>query len=162
MISKPLGDQSSHHLAQMNVGRLVRPLDDEANAEFVAALGPINAIAESTPGFVWRLTDDDGNSSSYVRLPGVDDERTVVNYSVWETIESLEHFMYKSGHMTYLRRRGEWFEKATEEMTVCWWHPAGVIPTVDEGYERLLGLRADGPSERGWLMKRPWPHPSAG
>lgn len=149
----------SHHLVQLNIGRLHHPLDDPRNAEFVAALGPINALAEATPGFVWRLTDEDGNSSSYVRIPGVDDERIVVNYSIWQDLESLRHFMHRSGHAAYLRRRREWFEASDEAVTVCWWAPAGTIPPLQEAYERLLTLRADGPTERGWPVHAPQPRP---
>lgn len=143
------------HLAQLNIGRLNLTLDDPAMAEFVAALGPINEIAESTPGFVWRLTDDDGQSSSYVPIPGVDDPLIAVNFSVWEGIEPLKHFMYKSGHATYLRRRREWFQPVSEAITVCWWIEAGTTPDLGDAYQRLLHLREHGPSERGWPMNSP-------
>lgn len=152
----------AHHLAQLNIGRLHRPLDDPANAEFVASLGPINAIAESTPGFVWRLVDDDGRSSSYVPLPGVEDPLVVVNYSVWEDLESLRHFVFRSGHAAYLRRRREWFEAPTAETTVCWWVPAGDVPSLAEAYERLEHLRRVGPSPHGWPLSQPHPPPPSG
>ncbi len=149
-----------HHLVQLNIGRLNQPLDHPDSAEFVAALGPINALAEATPGFVWRLTDDDGQSSSYVRLPGEDDPLMIVNYSIWADLEALKHFMFKSGHASYLRRRREWFEAADEAVTVCWWAPAGTRPGLDEAYERLLHLRANGPSETGWPLTAPVDPPS--
>lgn len=147
------------HLAQLNIGRLDQPLDDEANAEFVAALGPVNELAESSPGFVWRLTDDDGRSSSYVRLPGEDDPLLVVNYSIWTDLESLRHFVYRSGHGSYLRRRREWFERPDEAMTVMWWIPAGEIPSLAEAYERLKELRLNGPTERAWSLSTTFPPP---
>ena len=145
----------SHHLAQINVGRLLQPLEHAEMAEFVAALEPINAIAEATDGFVWRLTDESGQSSSYVSLPGNDDPLLVVNYSIWRDLESLKQFMYKSGHSSYLRRRREWFEPPTEAVTACWWTPAGTIPGVADAYERLEKLRAGGPSDEGWPLNDP-------
>ncbi|MGB3028488.1 MAG: DUF3291 domain-containing protein, partial [Candidatus Microthrix parvicella] len=119
-----------HHLAELNVARLREPLDHADTAEFVRVLEPINAVAEATPGFIWRLTDDDGSSSSYVELPGNDDPLLIVNYSIWADLESLKHFMFKSGHASYLRRRREWFQPMDEAATVLWWVPAGTVPPL--------------------------------
>ncbi len=148
------------HLAQYNVGRVHVPLDHPDLAEFIAALEPINAIAESSPGFVWRLKDDDGQSSSYVRVAGIDDPLFIINYSIWEDFDSLQHFVYKSGHVAYLRRRREWFEPSSPATSVAWWIPAGQIPDVEEAHGRLLHLREHGPTEEAWPLNRPWPAPS--
>ncbi len=150
-----------HHLAEYNIARLRRPLDDEENAEFVAALGPVNAIAETTPGFVWRLTDDEGASSTYVRIPEVDDPLVIVNLSVWTDVESLRHYVTRSGHGAYLRRRRDWFERLDDHSVVCWWVPAGERPSAGDGHRRLLHLRSHGPSETGWPLTDPFPAPSA-
>ena len=128
-------------------------------AEFVAALQPINAIAEATPGFIWRLEDEDGASASYVDIPGNDDPLLIINYSIWEDVESLEHFMFKSGHMAYLRRRSEWFEKTESPTSVAWWVPAGSIPDVGEAYRKVMQLQEEGPSESAFTVSRPWPRP---
>ena len=144
-----------HHLAVLNIGRLKHPLESEESAEFVAALGPINTIAEATPGFVWRLTNEDGQSSSYVPLPGVDDPLVIANYSIWTNLESLKHYVTKSGHGAYLRRRREWFEAAQEATTVCWWIPANTIPSLADAYARLIKLRTEGPSSDGWPITAP-------
>jgi hypothetical protein len=151
---------AAYHLAQYNIGRLHRPLDHAETAEFIAALEPINQIAESSPGFVWRLTDDDGGSSSFVAVEGIDDPLLVVNYSIWTDLESLRHFMYKSGHASYLRRRTEWFEPANEATALCWWTPAGTIPHVDEAQRRLVQMRANGPSDQGWPLTKPLDPPA--
>jgi hypothetical protein len=143
------------HVAQLNIGRLHHSLDAEETAEFTAALGPINALAEATPGFVWRLVDDDGLSSSYVRLPGEDDPLAIVNMSVWADLDALKHFMYRSGHAMYLRRRREWFEKSDVATSVCWWIPAGEIPDLADAHRRLLHLREHGPTEVGWPVNNP-------
>jgi hypothetical protein len=149
-----------HHLAQLNIGRLNHALDAPETAEFVAALEPINAIAESTPGFVWRLKDEAGLSSSFVPLEGNDDPLLIVNYSVWTDLDSFRHFVLKSGHGAYLRRRREWFQPSVEATAVCWWTPAGEIPPLAEAHRRLLRLRADGPSPEGWPLTKPIAPPS--
>ncbi len=150
----------THQLAQLNIGVLNQPLDHRESAEFVAALDPINALAEATPGFVWRLQGEDGSSSSYVELPDNDDPLLIVNYSIWADVESLHHFMFKSGHAVYLRRRREWFAASSEATSVCWWIPAGTIPELAEAYARLLRLRSDGPTADAFPHNRPFPAPA--
>ena len=152
---------TTYHLAQLNVGRLVQPLDHPDMAEFTEALGPINELAEASPGFVWRLTDESGQSSSYVSLPEIEDPQVAFNYSVWESLDALRGFVFKTDHVGFLRRRTNWFEPMNDIITVCWWTPAGNIPPLDEAYQRLLGLRADGASESGWPMSAPMPQPQA-
>jgi hypothetical protein len=145
------------HVAQLNIARLHHPLDSEGSAEFNAAIDPINALAEATPGFVWRLVDDDGQSSSHVRLPGEDDPLMIVNMSVWEDLASLQHFMYRSGHAMYLRRRRDWFERNDEATSVCWSIPEGELPDLADAHRRLLHLREHGPTSEGWPVNSPAP-----
>lgn len=132
-----------HHLAEFNIARLLAPLDAAENAEFIAVLEAVNRIAEVSPGFVWRLTDDDSRSASYVQV--YDDPLLIVNYSVWTDLDSLRHYVYRSGHGAYFRRRREWFEEGSSRL-VCWWVPAGEIPTVAEAVHRLERLDAHGPT----------------
>lgn len=153
---------AGHHLVQLNVGRLRAPLDDPSMAEFAESLGPINALAESSPGFVWRLVAEDGSSSSYVDVPGADDPLLAVNYSIWTDLESLRGFVFRSDHTGYLRRRREWFAPIAEAITVCWWVPAGEIPPLAEAMDRLDHLRRHGPSDQGWPMTRPYDPPEGG
>ncbi len=130
-------------------------------AEFVSALDPINAIAETHSGFVWRLEGDDGQSSSYVDIPGSDDPLLIINFSIWQDVESLKHFMYQTGHMAYLRRRGEWFRKIESPTSAAWWIPEGSIPDVGEAYRRVLHLQRNGPSEVAFTLARPWARPGS-
>lgn len=147
------------HLAQLNVARLVKPIDHPDMAEFAAALEPINALAEASEGFVWRLTAEDGQPSTY--LDPFDDPQMAVNLTVWETIEHLRHYVYKSGHVVYLRRKLEWFDKPGEEAhVVAWWVPAGTLPTVSEALDRLAHLEANGPTERAFPLTKVFPPPS--
>ena len=147
------------YLAELNVARLRRPLDHPETAEFVAALDHVNALAESSPGFVWRLTDDSGLSSSYVR--GDDDPLVIINLSVWTSPDALHDFVFRSAHTPFLRRRREWFERMVEAFLVCWWVPAGSVPTVEESLVRLGRLRRDGVSDDAFTLRDRRPPPVA-
>ena len=147
------------HLAELNVARLRHPLDAVETAEFVSVLDAVNLIAEVSPGFVWRLQGEANQSSSYVTA--YDDPLVIINLTVWTDVESLKHFTYRSGHGAYFRRRSEWFEPTTEAHMVCWWTPAGTVPDVADAVARLERLRADGPSEHGFLFNAPLPKPAA-
>jgi hypothetical protein len=149
---------ASWHLAELNIGRLHHPLEHPDTAEFVAALDHVNALAEAAPGFVWRLKDESGLSSSYVRAS--DDPLVVVNLSVWETLEQLHDFVFRTAHTEYLRRRREWFQKLDDAFLVCWWVPAGDVPTVDEAMDRLARLRRDGVTNEAFTMRDRRPAPA--
>jgi hypothetical protein len=148
---------ASFHLAQLNVATILAPLDDERMRGFVEALEPINAIADASPGFVWRLKDDAGNATA-LRPFGAD---MIVNMSVWESAEALFDYVYRSGHKAYLARRKEWFSMPAEMHLVLWWIPAGTIPTIEEAKGRLDLLRANGPSPEAFTFKRRFPAPGA-
>lgn len=137
-------------LAQLNVGRLLYPKDSPEMAEFIGALDEINALAEASDGFVWRLKDDDGNSMSF----NIFDEQTLPNMSVWRDRESLFTYVYKTGHTHYLARRKEWFHMPTEGHMVLWWVPRGHRPTIEEAAERLEYLREYGPTPMAFTFKR--------
>jgi len=145
------------HLAQLNIGRLRAPTDDPATADFMANLDPINALAESSPGFVWRLQTDEGNATAIRAFPG--DGLMILNLSVWESIETLAGYVYRSAHTPFLRRRGEWFERLGEVYLVLWWIPAGTRPTIEEALARLEQLRTFGPTPGAFTFRHPFPHP---
>src|SRR5215210_2862250 len=131
------------HLAQLNVGRMVAPVTAPEIADFMAALDPINALADASPGFVWRLQTDAGNATE---IHAFDDELLLLNMSVWTSIEAVRAFTYTTAHTDVLRRRREWFERLEIAHLVLWWVPAGHLPTVGEALERLESLRRDGPT----------------
>ncbi len=108
---------------------------------------------------MWRLTDDSGLSSSYVRA--YDDPLMIINLSVWESPEQLQDFVYRSAHTPILRRRREWFEKMDEAYLVCWWVPAGTVPTVADAVARLERLRAEGVSDDAFTLRDLRPAPTA-
>lgn len=144
------------HLAQVNVARLRAPLDAPSMRAFVDGLEPINALADDSPGFVWRLQTDEGDATS-VRV--FDDDMLIVNMSVWESLETLRTFVFRTEHADYLRRRSEWFERLAEAPTALWWIARGAIPTIDEAKRRLELLRANGPTPEAFSLRAPFPPP---
>ena len=123
----------------------------------MALLEPINAIADQAPGFVWRLQSEDGNATS---IPVLGDDRLIVNMSVWESIDQLADFVYRSGHVAVMRRRREWFERMRVFMAL-WWVPVGRLPTVAEAEARLAHLRVDGPTAHAFTFRQRFPAPGA-
>ena len=146
------------HIAQLNVARAVAPLDSPTLADFMAALDGVNALAEASPGFVWRLKSDSGNATD---IRAGDDPQLIVNMSVWASVEALFAFVYRSAHNKVMVRRREWFEKPAEAYQVLWWVPAGHAPTLAEALARLAHLRAQGPSAHAFTFKQRYPMPGA-
>lgn len=150
---------SNHfHLAQVNIGRAVAPMDSPEMAGFVSLLAPINALADRSPGFVWRLQTESGNATEI--LP-YDDPAININMSVWESVEALKEFVYKSGHIVPLRDRLKWFEKPAEAHMAMWWIPAGHIPTVEEAKKRLQYRRTQGETVAAFSFAKPFAAPDA-
>ena len=147
---------SNYHLAQINIGRMLAPIDDPIMAEFVAQLPAINALADASPGFVWRLQTESGDATS---VKVYDDDRIIVNMSVWENVESLREYSYRSSHTGVLKYRTKWFESITGPYMALWWVPAGHIPSPQEGRERLEHLRKHGDSVYAFSFKNIFPEP---
>ncbi len=132
----------AYHLAQINIGRTLGKMDSEVMAEFAANLDPINALADGTPGFVWRLKSDAGNDATSIHI--YDDDYLLINMSVWESVDALREYTYKSAHTDFVRQRARWFEKLKEHIFTLWWIPAGHIPTAQEGKDKIAYLRDHG------------------
>ena len=147
---------SRYQLAQINVAELKAPLDSPQLKDFVDNLDRINALAEGTPGFVWRLTGD-GNDATELRPMG---EKIIVNYSIWRDVETLKNFVYSTAHVEILKRKREWFERMKLNY-VLWWVPAGRIPTVEEAVAKLEHLRAHGPSADAFHFGEAYSAPDA-
>jgi uncharacterized protein DUF3291 len=144
----------AYHLAQINIARMLAPIDDPIMAEFVAQLAPVNALADAAPGFVWRLQTESGDATS---LKIYDDDMIIVNLTVWESVETLREFVYKSAHHGVLRDRKRWFEKFDGPYYALWWLPAGHLPSPEEGKERLEYLREHGDSAFAFSFKKIFP-----
>jgi hypothetical protein len=138
------------HLAQLNVGRLRAPVDDPAIDDFRNNLEPVNALAEASPGFVWRLQDENGDATG-IKL--FDDDLEIINLTVWQSIDALADFVYRSAHVDFLRRRREWFEAPGQPIQCLWWIPEGTIPTPHEALARLQDLRRHGPTPTAFTFR---------
>ena len=138
------------HLAQLNVGRLRAPLESPIIDDFRNNLEPVNALAEVSPGYVWRLQDEDGNATG---IKVFDDDLEIINLTVWESVEALADFTYRSGHVEFLRRRRDFFEAPTQPILCLWWIPEGTIPTVDDAIARLERLRTHGPTPTAFTFR---------
>ena len=141
------------YLAQINIGRLAAPLDGPELKPFVDNLDRINAVAETSPGFVWRLTGDGNNATD---LRPFEDPLMMINMSVWTDMASLGAFVYRSDHSGIMRRRREFFETPAEAFQALWWVPAGHAPTAAEGIERLEHLRRKGPTAYAFTFRQPF------
>lgn len=148
---------STYQLAQLNVGIATAPLDSDVMADFMNNLERVNALAESAPGFVWRLAGDNNNATALRPI----DDRTMVNMSVWTNAQSLSAFVFRTAHVEFMRRRREWFERMPEAYLVLWWVPAGHIPTTDEAVTRLAHLREHGPTPYAFNFRSVFPPPDA-
>jgi heme-degrading monooxygenase HmoA len=148
---------ADHHLAQVNLATLRAPLDGPELAQFVARLEPINALADASPGFVWRLQTEDGDATA---IRPFDDDRIMVNLSVWESFEALRAFVYASRHLEVMRHRRAWFHRMADPYLALWWVPAGTIPTVAEARERLELLARLGPTAEAFTFRSPFPAPA--
>ena len=131
------------HLAQLNIARPRGPLDGRVMAEFMANLDRINGLGDASPGFVWRLQDEAGNATALDQPFGPE---IIVNMTVWRDIDSLRAFAFRGEHVSFLRRRGEWFAKLAGPPSVLWWIAAGRRPSLAEGRERLELLARHGPT----------------
>jgi Domain of unknown function (DUF3291) len=150
-----VGD-SRYRLAQINIARLVAPLTDPVMADFVANLAPINALAEASPGFVWRFQTEQGDATA---VRPYDDDRIIINVSVWDDLSSLRDFVSRSAHAVVMKRRREWFERLTDEYIALWWVLAAHRPTVAEAVARIEHLKRHGPSPEVFTFRKFYPAP---
>ena len=148
---------SSWQLAELNVARLKAPLDSPELKDFVDNLDRINALAENSPGFVWRLKGE-GNDATSLRPMGDD---VIVNMSVWRDVESLKNYVYRSAHVEILKRKREWFTRMAESHMALWWVPQGHQPTASEAAIKLRVLREKGPSPEAFTFASAFAAPDA-
>lgn len=153
----------SYSLAQVNVSRLLAPLDSVLLAPFVAALDEVNAEGDQAPGFVWRLQSESGNATD-VEGFGWDtagSHGVIVNLTVWSSTRSLSDFIFGGRHLANMRRRREWFHPVVEATTALWWVPSGSRPSVDEAEARIRHLRQHGPTDHAFTLRRHYPAPDS-
>jgi len=149
---------TAFELAQLNIGAIKAPMDSPVMADFVANLERINALAERSQGFLWRLQTEQGDATA---IRPFEDENMLVNMSVWRDVESLNDYVYRSAHVELMRRRKQWFERMDQAFLVLWWVPKGHRPSVAEAIAKLQLLRAEGPSAQAFSFRQTFPPPDA-
>lgn len=149
---------STYQLAQLNIGIIKGPMDSPIMADFAANLDRINALAEATPGFIWRLQTEEGDATA---IRPFENENVLVNMSVWRDVESLSKYVYSSAHVELMRRRREWFERMNEAFLVLWWVPKGHQPSIAEALAKLEVLRAKGPTANAFTFRHAFPTPDS-
>jgi hypothetical protein len=149
---------SAYELVQLNIGMIRGPMDSPVMADFAANLARINALAERSPGFVWRLQTEDGDATA---IRPFDNDNMLVNMSVWRDVESLNSYVYKSAHVEIMRRRREWFERMSEAFLVLWWVIKGHRPSIAEAIAKLEVLRSKGPTPEAFTFRTAFPPPDA-
>lgn len=148
---------AEYQLAEINIARMKGvSIDDPIMKEFVDNLDKVNEIAENSDGFVWRLKDEDNNATNFNPY---NDEQVIVNFSIWDNIETLEHYMYKTFHSEFLKRRKEWFQTFGQVSTAMWWVKKSEIPDITEAMEKLDYLQKNGASEIVFNFKQKFPKP---
>ena len=147
------------HIAQLNVARAVAPFDHPTLAGFVSRLDEVNRLGDESPGFVWRLQGEGGTSTE---LRFTDDPLFIVNLTVWESIDDLYSFTYRSEHKTVFKRRFDWFERRSTPSVCLWWQRVGTLPTVEDALARLARLTADGPTPEAFTFKHQFAPPEGG
>ena len=146
---------ADHHLAQLNIARLRAPIDSPELAGFVSLLPEINDLAERSPGYVWRLQDESGDATALRPF----EPDVIVNLTVWQSVEALRGFVYRTAHLEPMRRRREWFVPIDGPHLVLWWIPGDTLPTIVDAAERLDLLRRGGPSPEAFTLRQPYPAP---
>jgi heme-degrading monooxygenase HmoA len=145
-----------HHVAQVNIALPLEPPGSELLQSFMDQLEPINALADAAPGFIWRLQTEDGDATA---IRPYEDERLLINMSVWESLEAFAGFVYGTDHAAVMRQRRQWFVPMRESYSAAWWIEAGAIPTPADAVARLDHLRAHGSSEYAFTVAKPFPRP---
>lgn len=146
-----------YHLAQVNIARARAPMDHPLMQGFVEQLAPINALAEASPGFVWRLQTEEGDATS---IQAFDDPQIIVNLSLWESLEALRDYVYAGPHLELLKQRKEWMEKMPGPTLALWWLPAGRLPSLEDARQALRSLAEQGPTPAAFSFARPFAAPS--
>ena len=148
------------HLAQINVGRMLGPEGDPVVQGFFDALDEVNALADASPGFVWRLVGEGGANATDIQSTA--DPLLLLNISVWTDAESLFDYVYRTAHTPVMAKRRDWFEKFDGAYMALWWLPAGTIPTINDGLSRLWHLDRFGPTPHAFTFKLRFPPPGLG
>ncbi|MFK7935907.1 MAG: DUF3291 domain-containing protein [Saprospiraceae bacterium] len=142
----------SKQLAEVNIARCKFPLESPEMKEFVDFLAPVNQLAEESPGFIWRLVDEDGRSATEVETP-FEDDMIIVNMSVWKDLDSLKDYIYNTVHSYFLKNRKKWFDKMETPYVALWWVAEGHESTVEEAAEKLALIEKYGSTAEAFTLR---------
>lgn len=117
--------------------------------DFVLASPKVNALADCSPGFVWRYESDETESFN---INPFGKDLMYANLSVWEDLASLKHFVYETWHAEVAENQKKWFHPLKVNY-VLWWIKANSLPTLEEGVERSQYLEKHGPSPYAFNFK---------
>lgn len=145
-----------HHLVQLNIAHARAAMTDPVMQGFASRLDEINALAERSPGFVWRLQSDSGNATDILAF---DDPTLLLNMSVWTSVEALEAYVYQGEHIALMRERKQWFTRPSGPHMVLWWLAAGETPSIDDAKARLKVLEDRGPTSDAFTFRERFPPP---
>ncbi len=151
----------NYHLAQLNIALARDEMTSDTMSVFVSRLDEINSLAEQSAGFVWRLKDESAGATDATAIDAFDNPLILVNMSVWESLDALKQFVYKSVHVDLIRDRDAWFHKMPEMHQALWWVPAGFTPTIADAQSRLAHIRAHGSTEYAFTFAKNFPAPTA-
>jgi len=146
---------SDWHLAELNIAHLQDDLESELLTDFVANLDRINSLAEQSPGFIWRLIDNDQPTETNFDFG----DDYIATLSVWNSVESLHDFVYRTVHKDIMRRKPEWFHRMPRAHMVLWWVPEGKLPSVAEAKEKLDYLQDNGPTDQAFTFRQAFAKP---
>ena len=145
------------YLAEFNIGILRHDWEDPRIADFANALDQVNNIAARSPGFVWRLPDEEMEAAQ-CNPDGVlgGNPRTASTLSVWEDVDSLEQFVWRTLHKRFFDRREEWFAPDQGIRLVLWHIYQDHRPSINEAVERLRNLESRGDTDFafGWAYAK--------
>jgi hypothetical protein len=147
-----------YHLAQVNIAYGIETLDHPTMSGFVSELDRINVLAEKSDGFIWRLQSDEGDATAFKIF---EDEKIIINMSVWESVEALRSYVYSSDHLDILKQKKQWFEKPKSAHLALWWIPVGNVPTIEDAKARLSEIQRVGSSETAFNFVKPYPMPES-
>ena len=141
-----------YQLAQINIAKMKGvDIDDPIMKEFVENIGYVNQLADNSRGFVWRLKDENDHATA---LNPLNDVQTIINLSVWEDIDSLQHYTYKTFHSYFLKRRKDWFHQYGKSHYALWWIKKGAYPEIGEALKRLQYLQNNGASAYAFTFQQ--------
>ncbi|MDQ7050802.1 MAG: DUF3291 domain-containing protein [Enterobacterales bacterium] len=156
IIIDTIESMNRYHLAQINIAQAKDSMQSPVMDGFVKRLDEINQLAEQSEGFIWRLKTEQGDATG---INAFEDDRLIINLSLWNNLDSLKHYVYQSVHIDLIQDKKHWFNKIKPAHLALWWIPEGCIPSIEQGKQKLQYLQNHGASASVFTFAKPYPHP---